>query len=162
VDTKVWMYLVYLAVSIGLTVWVANTLSRNGFVFLEDVFGNERLAHSINHLLVVGFYLLNLGFVTVAMRVGHAVVGTASALEVLSWKVGMVLLVLGVMHFFNLFALGRYRRNRLRVTMPRMVPRTVGPLAPPQPVGPFPGQPAQPVGQPAQPPVPPFPAEPPQ
>src|SRR5215468_4195318 len=108
------MYLVYLAISTGLTVWVATTLYRNGFVFLEDVFGNERLARSVNHLLVVGFYLLNLGFVTVAMRVDHAVDGTAPALEVLSWKVGMVLLVLGGLHFFNLFALGRYRRSRMR------------------------------------------------
>src|SRR5215468_7330904 len=122
-------------------------------VFLADVFGNERLAHSVNHLLVVGFYLLNLGFVTVAMRVDHAVVGTASALEVLSWKVGMVLLVLGGLHFFNLFALGRYRRSRMRSAMPRLVPRTVGPLAP---------QPAGPPPEPGRPMVPPFPADPPQ
>ena len=47
-DPKVWMYLVYLLVSIGLTVWVATTLSRNGLVFLVDVFDDERLAKAIN------------------------------------------------------------------------------------------------------------------
>ena len=67
-DHKVWMYLVYLAVSVGLTVWVATTLSRNGLVFLEDVFDDKRLAKAVNQLLVMGFYLLNLGYVTVAMR----------------------------------------------------------------------------------------------
>jgi hypothetical protein len=108
------MYLVYLAISIGLTVWVASTLSRNGLVFLEDVFGQERLARAVNRLLVVGFYLINLGYVAVAMRTDERVDTVAEGLEALSRKVGTVLLVLGALHLFNVFALGRYRRSRQR------------------------------------------------
>jgi hypothetical protein len=117
-DPKVWMYLLYLAVSVGLTVWVATTLSRNGRVFLEDVFDDERLANAVNQLLVMGFYLLNLGFVTVAMRSGETIGDTSKALETLSVKIGSVLLVLGVLHFCNVFFLGRYRRGRLRQQQP--------------------------------------------
>ncbi|MEV6815557.1 hypothetical protein [Micromonospora sp. NPDC051296] len=113
-DIKVWMYLVYLAVSIGLTVWVARALTRNGMIFLEEVFGDERLARAVNNLLVVGFYLLNLGYVTVAMRHSGAIGSTSRAMEELSLKIGLVLLVLGALHFFNVFALGRYRHSRLR------------------------------------------------
>ncbi len=52
-------YVVYLLLSIALTVWVARTLFKNGRIFLVDVFhGNEALADSVNHLLVVGFYLI--------------------------------------------------------------------------------------------------------
>jgi hypothetical protein len=55
-------YLSYLAISIGLTIWVARTLHKNGRVFLVEAFhGNEELADSVNHLLVVGFYLINGG-----------------------------------------------------------------------------------------------------
>jgi len=114
VDLKVWMYLFYLAISIGLTVWVARTLSRNGLVFLADVFSDERLARAVNSLLVVGFYLLNLGYVTIAMRKRGGIGTLSVALEELSLKIGAVLLVLGVLHLFNVFALGRYRRGRLR------------------------------------------------
>ena len=57
-------YVVYLLVTVPLTIWVATTLSRNGRVFLADVFaGDDGLADAVNRLLVVGFYLLNLGFV---------------------------------------------------------------------------------------------------
>ncbi|GAA0539671.1 hypothetical protein GCM10010172_21110 [Paractinoplanes ferrugineus] len=111
---KVWMYLLYLAVSIGLTVWVATTLSRNGLVFLADVFADTKLAKAVNQLLVMGFYLLNLGYVTFAMRSSAQVGDTSAALETLSTKVGLVLLVLGILHFCNVFFLGRYRRGRLR------------------------------------------------
>src|SRR5688572_6746275 len=105
-------YLVYLAISIALTIWVTRTLHKSGRVFLVDVFhGNENLADSVNHLLVVGFYLINFGYVSLALKLGYAVTTTQEGIEALSVKVGMVLLVLGGMHFFNLFIFSRMRRR---------------------------------------------------
>ena len=105
-------YLIYLALSIALTIWVGRTLHKNGRVFLVDVFhGNEALADSVNHLLVVGFYLINFGYVSLALKLGYAVTTAQEGIEALSVKVGMVLLVLGGMHFFNLFIFSRMRRR---------------------------------------------------
>jgi hypothetical protein len=110
----VWSYLGYLAVSIALTVWVARTLHKNGRIFLVDsFFGNEALADSVNHLLVVGFYLVNIGFVTLALKYGQKAVDAQTALEILSSKVGLVLVVLGAMHFFNLYVFSKMRRRAL-------------------------------------------------
>ncbi|WKV72249.1 hypothetical protein AW27_012440 [Streptomyces sp. PCS3-D2] len=111
-DLTVVAYVIYLFISIGLTVWVARTLSRNGRVFIGDVLhGNEKLADAVNQLLVVGFYLVNIGFVTLYLRSTDEV-GTARALfETLSVKLGVVLLVLGVMHLGNVWALNRMRRR---------------------------------------------------
>ena len=144
-DHKVWMYLVYLLVSVGLTIWVATTLSRNGLVFLEDVFADSRLARAVNQLLVMGFYLLNLGYVAVAMRSSARIPVAARALETLSYKIGFVLLVLGVLHVCNVFFLGRYRRGRLRQQqgMPPLPPAGRLPMYP-QPGGP--GRPGGPGG----------------
>jgi hypothetical protein len=105
-------YVAYLAISIALTVWVAKTLSKNGRVFLVDSFASdERLADSINHLLVVGFYLINLGYVTLALKLGDKPYTTQGAIEFLSTKVGLVLLVLGAMHFFNVFVIARWGKR---------------------------------------------------
>ena len=105
-------YLVYLAISVALTVWVARTLHKNGRIFLVDAFhGNEGLADSVNHLLVVGFYLINIGYVTLALKYGAAAANAQEAVETLSTKIGVVLLVLGAMHFFNL-ALFTKMRNK--------------------------------------------------
>jgi hypothetical protein len=106
------MYLAYLAISVMLTIWVARTLHKNGRIFLVDSFlGNEGLADSVNHLLVVGFYLINIGFVTLALKYGDKATDAQTGLEILSSKVGMVLVVLGVMHFFNLFVFSKMRRR---------------------------------------------------
>lgn len=108
----VFTYLLYLAISVTLTVWVARTLHSNGRIFLVDVFhGNESLADSVNHLLVVGFYLINLGYVSLALKLGYEIGNMQGAIEALSWKVGTVLVVLGGMHFFNLYVFSRIRRR---------------------------------------------------
>ena len=117
-------YLLYLAISIALTVWVARTLFKSGRLFLVDVFqGNEALADSVNHLLVVGFYLINLGYISLALKLGYAVQDARESIEALSAKVGLVLLVLGAMHFFNLFLFSRIRqRVQLRTLPPPVAP----------------------------------------
>src|SRR5258705_1221419 len=116
-------YLIYLTISIALTIWVARTLHKNGRGFLVDVFhGNESLADSVNHLLVVGFYLINFGYVSLALKLGYDVTTTQQGIEALSVKVGMVLLVLGGMHFFNLFIFSRMRRRASLVNGPPPVP----------------------------------------
>ena len=149
-DPKVWMYLLYLAISVGLTIWVATTLSRNGLVFLADVFADDKLARAVNQLLVMGFYLLNLGYVAFAMRSGAQVGNASEALETLSMKIGLVLLVLGVLHFCNVYFLGRYRRGRLRQQQghPPLPPAGRLPMHPQQPM-----HPQRPM--PPMPPVPP-------
>jgi hypothetical protein len=115
-------YLVYLTLSVALTVWVARTLSRNGRVFLVDVFGGGgTLADSVNHLLVVGFYLVNLGFVSLALKISAPVGDAGQAIEALATKMGLVLLVLGGMHFLNLLVFGRIRASALRARRPRPV-----------------------------------------
>ncbi|PYT17235.1 MAG: hypothetical protein DMG59_07895 [Acidobacteria bacterium] len=105
-------YLTYLAISLTVTVWVARTLHRRGRVFLVDAFGGDaELADSVNHLLVVGFYLVNVGFVALALRTRGDLASLRAAIELVSDKVGFALLVLGLMHFFNLFVFSRFRRR---------------------------------------------------
>ena len=123
-DPKLFMYVAYLLLSAGLTAWVARALFRNGQVFLDDALADERLARSVNHLLVVGFYLLNLGYAAVAIRVSDSVTTASDAVATLSVKIGLVLLVLGAIHFGNLYVLSRFRRRRLLGDAPPPVPPT--------------------------------------
>ena len=128
-------YIIYLMISVTLTVWVARTLHKRGAIFLVDAFhGNAELAASVNHLLVVGFYLINIGFVSLALKTGAVITNSRAAIEMLSDKMGFILLVLGGMHFFNLLVFSRIRKHGqnselrrppvapdalLRVTVPR-------------------------------------------
>jgi hypothetical protein len=105
-------YLSYLAVSLTVTIWVAQTLHRSGRVFLIDAFrGNVPLADSVNQLLVVGFYLINAGYIALALKTADPLSNLRQAIELESGKIGVVLLILGGMHFFNMLVLTRMRRH---------------------------------------------------
>ncbi|MGH3713776.1 MAG: hypothetical protein ACRDT4_10005 [Micromonosporaceae bacterium] len=117
-DPKLLIYLAYLAISIGLTVAVAHVLFRYGKVFLSEVFGDAKLADSVNRLLVVGFYLISLGYVAVTIRSSRPVESASQGVELLSLKLGWVLLGVGALHALNLYALSRIRRRRLAERSP--------------------------------------------
>ena len=103
-------YFSYLAISIGLTIWVARTLHRSGRVFLVDAFhGNAELADSVNHLLVVGFYLINIGYIALALQTDSPMATFRQIIELESVKIGVVLLILGAMHFFNILVFAKMR-----------------------------------------------------
>lgn len=110
----VWTYSIYVAVSLAVTIWVGQSLHGNGRIFLVENFqGREKLADSVNHLLLVGFYLVNIGFVCLALRYGDKPTDLVGAVEFLSTKIGIVIVVLGALHFFNMRMLVRFRQSSI-------------------------------------------------
>jgi len=108
-------YAIYLLISITMTIWVARTLYKRGRIFLVDALGgNDDLADSVNELLLVGFYLVNFGYVLLALKYGRPPQELAGAIETLATKIGLVLLILGGMHFMNIFVISTMRRRGLR------------------------------------------------
>ncbi|MES1191767.1 MAG: hypothetical protein ABUS47_11900 [Steroidobacter sp.] len=107
-------YTIYLVLSFAITFWVGRSLHKNGRVFLVENFqGKEELADSVNHLLLVGFYLINIGFVSLALRYGDKPTDIVGVFEYLSTKIGLVIIILGSMHFFNMRMLVRFRTSEL-------------------------------------------------
>ncbi|HET9955225.1 MAG TPA: hypothetical protein VFQ61_12010 [Polyangiaceae bacterium] len=125
-------YFIYAVASFALTVFLARTLFKNGEVFLEDVFpDNSRMAASVNRLLVVGFYLLNLGYAFLTLQSHETVNSALVAFEVLSSKLGQLLVTLGIVHFGNLFILHRMRRRgQIHLAPPPVAPQLWRPQAP--------------------------------
>jgi len=116
-DYTVLAYSTYLVLTVSLTMWVAHTLFKNGQVFLIEIFGGqEELASSVNRLLVVGFYLINIGYAVFTLEGMGSVSNTVEVMKALSRSVGSIILILGGMHFLNLFIFFELRKrakNRL-------------------------------------------------
>ena len=111
-------YLTYLVISVAVTVWVATTLGKRGFVFLLERYANRELAEAFSHLLSVGFYLLHVGCILIALPYGGHAVDVSGAIELVSTKIGIVLLVLAASHFTHLAVYSKMHRNRPRNPLP--------------------------------------------
>ncbi|MBN8672028.1 MAG: hypothetical protein ACK4EY_12795 [Flavipsychrobacter sp.] len=108
------LYAAYLLITITVTIWVARTLFRNGKLFLVDIFhGNKELAEAVNNLLLVGFYLINIGYAVYTLQVVADVNSARAVIEILSLKIGAIILILGCMHFLNMFIFFRLRKRAL-------------------------------------------------
>jgi hypothetical protein len=143
------VYGTYIVCAVGLTVWLARTLFHNGAVFLHDVFEDRQdLADSVNHLLVTGFFMINLGYALILMRSGTADTG-AEAFRLLVTKLGVLLFSLAVIHFVNMAVFWKLRQRRQQRDLPP-------PVAPQRRVVPPP--PAPDAGRRDPRPAPPVPA----
>ena len=134
------IYLAYTACAVGLTIWLARSLFRDGAVFLAEVFDTPEIGSAVNRLLVTGFYMLNLGYAFAILKTNEAATET-EAFEVLASKLGILLLSLALIHFVNLFVFTRIRHRRELTSLEPPVapqrwvnpPPNAGPGFPPQP-----------------------------
>lgn len=105
-------YSLYFFLTVVVTVYVATTLFKNGRMFLIDIFhGDQPLADSVNKLLLVGFYLINIGYAVYTLSITGEVETVRLLIERLSVKLGGIILILGGMHFFNLYVFYSLRKK---------------------------------------------------
>lgn len=124
--TAIITYALYIVIAVGVTYWVGKNLYKNGRVFIVESFhGNEQMADSVNHLLLVGFYLVNFGFVSLFLKFGEKPVGSVEGIEYVATKVGVILMVLGGMHFFNMFNIAKMRKKAKQPPPVGEFPKTV-------------------------------------
>lgn len=114
-NTIVWAYCLYLLITISITWLVARTLFRNGKVFLLDIFhGNTLLSTAVNNLLLVGFYLVNIGYAVYTLQTNEPILNARQLIELLSLKIGKIILILGFMHFTNLLIFYKLRKRAMQ------------------------------------------------
>ncbi len=120
----IWTSAIYLIACVSITIWVARNLRLHGKVYVTNGKDeNPGLVDAISHLLIVGFYLINFGLISLALKYGGNVENTQAAIELLSTKIGGVLLGLGCMHFVILMIFAGMRKNNQDIFEPETASR---------------------------------------
>ncbi|MFO1389963.1 hypothetical protein [Cellvibrio sp.] len=105
-------YLAYLMVSAYITLGVGRSLNRHGLVFLANhLEGNRRLAEAINGLLLIGYYLVNAGYILLVLNwnTSSDIEDLNDLIRFLSMKLGLVTLMLGAMHMVIFYVLANWK-----------------------------------------------------
>ncbi len=118
-------YAVYLPIALLLTLYVSRTLFRNSKIYMLDIFkGREEIAIATNKLFETGFYLLNIGFALMILKIKLYNNNYQELVEALSYKIGSFTIYLGLMLFVNLYFFFRGKRKA------KEGPRPVAPVPP--------------------------------
>ncbi len=105
-------YIIYLAVSFYITVWVGLILYKNGRYYMMEMFDkNEALVNAVNKLLLMGYYLINLGYATVVIRYWTHINSFRGLIETTTFKLGIIIVTLAIMHYINMVTLSWYHKK---------------------------------------------------
>ena len=109
-------YIIYLFITYIITVHVGLVFYRNGRIFILRLLDNdEKLTDAINNTLLAGYYLLNLGYAAIMIRLWKSLHTWTEVFTSIGSMTGKIMLTLAIMHFANIaFILFlSYRKHRL-------------------------------------------------
>lgn len=96
-------YILYLLITCIITFRVGLLFYRNGKIYiLRLLHDNEPLSHSINRLLLIGYYLLNLGYAALMISTWKTVHNLEEVMVTVVSMTGRIMLTLALIHFLNM------------------------------------------------------------
>ena len=96
---------------------LGRTFHKHGRIYMLDLFKkDEHLVDSVNNLLLLGYYLLNLGYVSLSIIYWPEIQSTADVFECTANNAGRMILMLGTINYCNMFGLVIYSHFRTKET----------------------------------------------
>ena len=107
-NLTVWAYCIYLVITTIITVWVGLACHKHGIHFIIDCVKDEAIAHSINNLLLIGYYLLNIGYVILTITGWETIHSIPELFDILTFRLAIIILTLAMTHYINMLLLNAY------------------------------------------------------
>lgn len=105
-------YCIYLVVTVFIIVYVGRLLHRNGRVFILAVFGEERSTDHLNNILLIAYYLFNIGYAFIRLRFWQTVTSTELLVSSLSENISVLIFILACTHYINMLVIATYFRSK--------------------------------------------------
>ena len=103
-------YIIYLPITIFITVFVGKQCHQHGLVYVKSSFTDESLAEAINNLLLVGYYLVNIGYAIIGLKNWEFISNAADLISEISSQTATIILILAVLHYTNIAGLTLLRK----------------------------------------------------
>lgn len=102
-------YFIYLAITIFIIIKVGKICHNNGNIYVSALIPNEiEICHKINNVLLLGYYLLNIGYCSMTLISWEKIISLEQLLETIAFKTAIIICIISLLHYFNLFILTKY------------------------------------------------------
>lgn len=102
-------YIIYLSITSVIIIKVGKLCYDNGNLFVSQLIPNhEELCHQINKMLLIGYYLLNLGYCAMTLISWEKISTSNQLIEIIATKSAIIILIIGLMHYLNILLLTKY------------------------------------------------------
>lgn len=108
-------YISYLIISVFITVKVGRLCHQHGYLHLLNVLQHDtQTAHVTNNILLVAYYLVNIGYVVLALSQWPPINNPIQLIETTAWFSGVIISFLGLMHYVNIWTVALIARFFLK------------------------------------------------
>jgi len=102
-------YLVYLCITSIVVVRVGKTCYTNGNIYVSQLIPeHEDICKKTNNVLLVGYYLLNLGYCATTLISWEQILSVDQMVEVISIKTASIITLISILHYINIFLITKY------------------------------------------------------
>jgi hypothetical protein len=106
-------YSIFALITIYIILWVGRLFHKNGRIFILSLFHkNEQLADTTNNLLLIGYYLFNIGYAVIQLSYWKTIITRNELLSSIATKIGTLVLLLATMHYINMFIIYQLSKNK--------------------------------------------------
>lgn len=106
-------YLIYLVLIIFIIVYVGRLFHRNGRIFMLSLFaGDTALTDTVNNVLLIAYYLFNIGYAFVTLRFWEKIVSAETLIASIGSNMGILIFILASTHYLNMimiYFLSKYK-----------------------------------------------------
>lgn len=102
-NSNIIAYIIYIILTVFIIYHVGRMFHRNGRIFILQLHrGDTGTTDTINNILLVAYYLFNMGYAFLRLRLWERVSSPAQLIASVSNHIGVLILILAVTHYFNM------------------------------------------------------------
>lgn len=108
-------YAIFLTIIIFIILVVGKICYRNGNIFVAELIPNHaHLCQQINKTLLVGYYLVNIGYCAMTLVNWKTILTVTQLVEIISVKTATIAFILSFLHYLNIFVLTNYIQKLIK------------------------------------------------
>lgn len=102
-------YVIYLLITTFIIINVGKICYRNGNIYVAQLIPeHEDLCQKTNQVLLIGYYLLNLGYCAMTLISWDKIISYSQLVEVISIKTAIIVCIIAILHYFNIYIITKY------------------------------------------------------
>ncbi|MBF4470181.1 hypothetical protein [Flavobacterium sp. HJJ] len=102
-------YLIYLSITIFIILKVGKICYKNGNIYVAELIPNHAdICQKINQVLLLGYYLLNIGYCAMTLISWQKITSSPQLIETIGTKTAVIIFIISVLHYTNILILTKY------------------------------------------------------
>jgi hypothetical protein len=102
-------YAIYLSITIFIILRVGKICYKNGNIYVAELIPNHAdICQKINQILLLGYYLLNIGYCAMTLISWQKIISLTQLTEIICFKTAVIIFIISVLHYLNIIIITKY------------------------------------------------------